>query len=115
MYSEPLTVEQEAEGVLRLTGPLTNDNLPSFQNAVRREDAATIFLDLSGVPYMDSAGLGSLISAYISHHKSGRRVVLTGANDRILKLFEITRVDSLFLMFPSLADAIEALSSSGTA
>jgi anti-sigma B factor antagonist len=91
------------------------ENLPSFQNAVRREGTPTIFLDLTDVPYMDSAGLGSLVSAYISRHKSGQRVVLSGVNDRVLKLFEITRVEPLFLIFPTLGEAIGALLNSGSA
>jgi anti-sigma B factor antagonist len=115
MRSEPLIVEQEDRGILRLRGPLTTENLASFQNAVRRDNASIIFLDLTEVPYMDSAGLGSLVSAYISAQKAGRRVVLTGVNERVAKLFEITRVESLFLMFPSLPDAIDALLNSGMA
>jgi anti-sigma B factor antagonist len=115
MGSEPLIVEQEVPGVLRLRGPLTLENLPSFQNAVRREVTPTIFLDLTEVPYVDSAGLGSLVSAYISRHKSGQRVVLSGVNDRVLNLFEITRVEPLFLIFPTLGDAIGALLNSGSA
>lgn len=115
MSSDPLVAEFEERGVLRLRGPLTTENLPPFQNAVRRDDSAVLFLDLTDVPYMDSAGLGSLVSAYISRNKVGRRVVLTGVNARVLKLFEITRVEQLFLMFPDVHTAIEALSTSGNA
>ena len=120
MAGEPLEVEHVfgatgVQGVLRLKGPLTAENLADFQNAVRRENAPTMILDLSEVPYIDSAGLGSLVGAYISGQKSGRRIALTGVNDRVLHLFEITRVEQLFLIFPSLWDAIEALSNSGHA
>jgi len=115
MGTEPLVVDQDIPGVLRLRGPLTTENVPSFQNAVRREDSPTVFLDLTDVPYVDSAGLGSLVSAYISRHKSGQRVVLAGVNDRVLKLFQITRVEPLFLIFPTIGDAIGALLNSGSA
>jgi anti-sigma B factor antagonist len=120
MATEPLEVEHVfggvgGQGVLRLRGPLTAENLPDFQNAVRRENAPTMILDLTEVPYIDSAGLGSLVGAYISGQKSGRRIALTGVNERVLHLFEITRVEQLFLIFPSLWDAIEALSNSGHA
>jgi anti-anti-sigma factor len=67
-----------------------------------------VILDLTEVPYIDSAGLGSLVSAYITCHKSGCQVVLAGINEQVLKLFEITRTESLFLMFPTLDDAIGA-------
>jgi anti-sigma B factor antagonist len=120
MESERLEVQrlfadEGGGGVLRLIGPLTTNNLADFQNAVRREQVPTIILDLSHVPYIDSAGLGSLVGAYVSGLKSGRRIILTGVNERILNLLEITRMDKLFLIFPSLTDAIEALSNSGNA
>lgn len=120
MESERLEVQrlfadEGGGGVLRLIGPLTTNNLADFQNAVRREQVSTIILDLSHVPYIDSAGLGSLVGAYVSGLKSGRRIILTGVNERILNLLEITRMDKLFLIFPSLTDAIEALSNSGNA
>jgi anti-sigma B factor antagonist len=74
-----------------------------------------MILDFTGVPYLDSSGLGSLVSAYTSCQKSGRRVALTGINQRVLKVFEITKVESIFLMFPTVSDALEALTNAGTA
>ena len=114
MSAEALVFEREP-GMLRLKGPLTTENLALFQNAVRREDTSTVILDLSGVPYIDSAGLGSLISAHVSWQKAGRRVVLSGVNQRVLKLFEITKTEPLFLIFPTPWDAIEALTNAGRA
>ena len=115
MPSESFVVEFEERGVLRLRGPLTTENLPPFQNAVRRDESRVLFLDLSEVPYIDSAGLGSLVSAYISLNKKGRQVILTGVNSRVLRLFEITKVEQLFLMFPDVESALAALNTSGAA
>jgi anti-sigma B factor antagonist len=91
------------------------ENVPPFLNAVRREDAATMILDLSGVPYLDSSGLGCLVSACTTCAKSGRRMALTGVNKRVLKVFEITKMEQIFLMFPTLDDALEAFTNAGTA
>ncbi len=74
-----------------------------------------MILDLTDVPYLDSSGLGSLVSAYVTRQKAGQRVALSGVNDRVLKLFEITRVEPLFLIFPTFDDAITALTTSGHA
>ena len=115
MASEPLQIERLDRGVLSLHGPLTMENVSPFMNAVRREDAPTMILDLTNVPYLDSSGLGSLVSACTTCTKAGRRMALTGVNERVQHLFEITRVEQLFLIFPSLWDAIEALSNSGHA
>jgi len=115
MATEPLVVEHTEDGVLRLKGPLTTENLPFFQNAMRREGAITMILDLSEVPYVDSAGLGSLISTYVSYQKAGRRIVLSGVNKRVLKLFEITKTEPLFLIFPTVWEAIETLTNAAQA
>lgn len=115
MASEPLEVERLDRGVLSLRGPLTIENVSPFMNAVRREDAPTVILDLAGVPYLDSSGLGSLVSACTSCIKSGRRIALTGVNPRVRRVFEITKVEQVLLMFPTLADALEAFTNAGTA
>lgn len=118
--AEPLEIERLGEtggpGILCLRGPLTFENLPPFQNAIRREERfQTVILDLTDVPYVDSSGLGSLVSAYVSRQKAGQRVALSGVNARVLRLFEITKVESLFLMFPTFDDAITAFTSAGHA
>lgn len=115
MVIEPLEVERLERGVLSIRGPLTMENVSPFLNAVRRETAPTMILDLSGVPYVDSSGLGSLVSACTSCTKSGRRMALTGVNRRVMKVFEITKTDNVFLMFPTLGDAIEAFTNAGSA
>jgi anti-anti-sigma factor len=110
-----MEIERLDHGVLSFRGPLTLENTTQFLNAVRRESASTMILDLSGVPYVDSSGLGSLVSACTSALKSGRRIALTGVNKRVLKVFEITRMEQVFLMFPTLSDAVEAFTNAGTA
>jgi anti-anti-sigma factor len=115
MASEPLEVERLDRGVLSLHGPLTMENVTPFLNAVRRENAPTMILDLSGVPYLDSSGLGSLVSACTSCAKAGRRIALTGVNKRVQKVLEITKMERVFLTFPTLSDAIEAFTNAGSA
>src|SRR5258708_31300114 len=115
MRGEPIEIERLDDGVLSLHGPLTMENVSPFLNAVRRENAPTMILDFTGVPYLDSSGLGSLVSAYTSCQKAGRRVALTGVNKRVMKVFEITKVEEIFLMFPTLSDALEAFTNAGTA
>jgi anti-anti-sigma factor len=111
--SEPLVVdrcESYSEEVLTLSGPLTANNSATFQNAMRREEPAdTVILDFSEVPYVDSAGLGLLVSAHVSRQKSGRKMILSGINPRVQKLFEVTRVADLFLIFSTPDEAIAAL------
>jgi anti-sigma B factor antagonist len=113
MNADPLNVEHfgsaTGPGVLCLRGPLVKENINSFQNAVRREDAAeTMILDFSEVPYMDSSGLGSLVNAYFTRQKAGRRVALAGVNDRVFKLLQITKLEDQFLIFSTIDEAVAA-------
>src|SRR6266516_1520945 len=106
----------KGQSVLCLKGPLTIENVSLFQSAIRREESfSTVILDLSDVPYIDSTALGALVSAYVSRQKVGRRVVLSGTSERVSKMLKITSVESLFLTFPTLEDAIGDLTRAGTA
>lgn len=120
MAAEPLIIDRfsgpEGPRVLCLRGPLTLANTSLFQNAIRREESAPmVIVDLSDVPYIDSSGLGSLVSAYVTRRKATRHIALSGVNERVLKLFETTKVEPLFLIFPTLDDAIAALTSTAQA
>jgi anti-sigma B factor antagonist len=102
------TVKRQA--VLWFKGALTRDNDSLFLSAVRREDNfPTLVLDLTDVPYIDSTALGTLVSAYISRHRMGRQVALSGVSDQVSKTLRITKVESLFLLFATLEDALARL------
>jgi anti-sigma B factor antagonist len=106
----------KGQSVLCFKGPLTMENLFLFQNVIgREEDFSTVILDFSDVPYIDSTALGALVAANISCLKAGRRVVLSGVSERVSRMFKITNVESLFLTFPTLEDAIGGLSRAGAA
>ena len=90
--------------VYLLHGPLTLENLFTAQEALRSESPILI-LDLSGVSYVDSAGIGALVQCFASRRKSGRRLLLIAPNDQVQKLFKLTQVDTLLEVFPTLEAA----------
>ena len=71
MLEEPVRFEaldgsREGHRILKLQGALTLHTLFPFQEAVRADKAATLIVDLSGVPFVDSVGIGALVGAYVS-------------------------------------------------
>ncbi|WP_254062437.1 STAS domain-containing protein [Acidobacterium sp. S8] len=92
--------------ILKLEGPLTLSNLFDFQ-AELRKDAATTILDLSDVPYMDSAGMGAIINYYVACQKGGRKLLVAGTNYRVMELFKLTKVDQLITLIESVEAAGE--------
>ena len=109
LSSEKLTFEllngtNPNEHIYRLKGPIVLGNMFAFQEVLRSESVTTI-LDLTDVPYMDSAGLGVLTNSYVSHQKYGRKLLFVGVNERVLALFKITKLDELFEVHPTVEGA----------
>lgn len=92
---ETLTGKSEGTRIIRLTGPLTLQNFFSLQTLLKQGQHKTTILDLSGVPYMDSAGMGAIINYYVSGQRRGEKVIAAGPNFRVLELFKLTKVDGL--------------------
>jgi anti-sigma B factor antagonist len=106
----PLTIER-ADGknpgtrIFRLSGPLTLRNLFELQSELRSSALAPLtVLDLTNVPYMDSAGMGLVMNHYVRCQTNAAKLVVAGANNRIMDLFKVTKVDTVL----PLASTIEA-------
>jgi len=52
-------------------------------------------IDLSGVPYMDSMGLGMIVTHFVGCKNRGIQLTITGVGPRVHELFKIAHVDSL--------------------
>ena len=99
----PIEGANPNQDVYLLQGPVTLSNLLTIQEAFQSRGPVLI-LDLAGVPYVDSAGVGAIVQAVVSRKKQGRRLVLTAPNETVRKLFHLTQVDSLLETYPTLAE-----------
>ncbi len=110
----PLKIDREvgrAGGtqIFHLTGPLTLINIFDLQTEFRRAEPGPLtVLDLTGVPYMDSAGMGVVVNFHVHCQKKGGRFVAAGVGPRIMDLFKITRIDKVISMAATCEEA-EAL------
>jgi anti-anti-sigma factor len=96
--------------IFRLRGPFTQrdmfasmapvvvDNMLNFQSEPSEKLPTLNILDLSEVPYMDSAGLGRIVRHYVHCRGKGVRMVAAGVGARVLELFKITKVDAVIPM-----------------
>jgi len=100
---------RDGQRILTLKGPLNIHTLFDFQNAVRDESAPTLILDLSDVPFIDSAALGALVSAHLSRQKANGKIALAGMNSQVKALLEMTRVSQFFNIYPSVQDAEQVM------
>ena len=86
--------------ILRMKGPLSIHTV-----FVRLETSSSVILDFSGVPYVDSAGLGALVGAHLSAQKSARKLLFAAMNAQAITLLEMTRIRSLFAIYSTLQEA----------
>ncbi len=103
---------RDGHRVLHLRGPLTIANLFEFQRLVREDRSTGLILDFSDVPYVDSAGLGSVLGAYVTRQKDGRKLALVGVSERVRNVFQLTRVDQFFHFHPTIPAAERAMEDS---
>ena len=101
----------QAKGVriMKLVGPFTLKNVFEFQTMVREDSSPVTIVDLTNVPYMDSAALGSILGLHVSCQKDGRRYGLVGVSQRMQTLFRVAGVDGLLTSFESVVDGEQAL------
>lgn len=100
-----LTVTAAGVRIISLRGVLTLGTLFEFQQAARNEMTRPVIVDLTGVPYMDSAGLGALISVYASCQRMEIGFAIVGVAERVRTLMQVTRVENLLPSFPTLSEA----------
>lgn len=91
--------------IFRLNGPLLLTTLDDFQTRVRATVSHNLILDLTGVPYIDSAGIGTLVGIYVRHQRDENGLSPVGVNDRVRSALEISHVDQLFRFFDSMGEA----------
>jgi anti-sigma B factor antagonist len=100
MRDEPLTIQDlsalDDARILKLSGPLTITTLFEFQSLVRANSSPKLILDFANVPYVDSAGVGALVGAYVRHQKEGHSITLADVNERVRGTLKVTQVDSFF-------------------
>ena len=96
--------------MLDLTGRLWILDLPlrDLMNGMLTEGKRYFVLNLAGVEYVDSSGLGQLITIWTSiRNKEGFMTVL-GPTKRVQRLLEITRLNTVFQILESEDQAIQA-------
>jgi anti-anti-sigma factor len=123
----PLTFERE-EGetpgtvVFHFSGPFTARAVFECQSpeAVRKmfdlqlmlssgtPPAVNIF-DLTGVPYMDSSGLGFVVRHYVRCKDKGVQFVAAGLNPNVLELFKLTNIDTVIPIVATVKEGSDPL------
>jgi anti-sigma B factor antagonist len=95
--------------VLELTGRLWILDLPlqDLVNGILSKGRHNFVFDLAGVDYIDSSGLGQFISIWTTVRSRGGHVTILNPSSRVQRLFEITRLNTVFEICKLELDAVE--------
>jgi anti-sigma B factor antagonist len=113
-------VEQRISGdvaVVTLTGDITlnkggNVLLKDKVSSLLQQGHKNIVVDLGGVSYVDSAGLGELVQAYVTTKNREGNLKLLNVTKRLRELLVVTKLLTVFETFDSEADALASFASS---
>ena len=102
---------QPGQRILRLHGALVMTTMFEFQAMVRADASRSLIIDFTNVPYIDSAGLGIVLSHWAHTQRIGVKFAAVGISERVQVLLDMTGVSKLLPQYPTAADAERAFSS----
>ena len=109
-----LTIEEDNRGgggtICRAVGELDAFTVGQFRDTLARlSTSRRLVIDLSGVPFVDSAGLGALVGGIRRVRDHGGDVVLACNRPTLVRLLSMTGVDRIVTVAASAEEAVGAL------
>ena len=108
------TKNEEDLCILTVKGRLgitTENSLRQRVAALVEQSQVHIILDFTGITFMDSSGMSSVLSAMRSVSENQGRICLVCDTRHILRVLRITAIDKLMAIYPTLEEAITAFRS----
>ncbi len=110
-------VEKEVNGVtvVELAGRITlgeeSNQLRTLLKDILSRGKTRLVLDLAEVSYIDSAGLGTLVSGFTSAQNQGANLKLANLTKRFNEQLHITKLVTIFDVYNSVAEAVKSFES----
>ena len=104
-------LQRDRPNVLQLKGEIdlhVSPVITASLTAMIEKKPERVVIDLSDVTYIDSAGLAALIQAMQKVEGYGGRFLLAGLQETVRSIFEISRLDQVFQIFPDTDTALSA-------
>jgi anti-sigma B factor antagonist len=101
----------EDVAVIGLTGDVTAACETELMDAYReagRAEIRGIVLDFTGLDYMNSSGIGLLVTLLVRARREGRQISAYGLSDHYRQIFELTRLDEIISVHAREDDAVAA-------
>ena len=94
--------------IIRLSGEIDLQHSPEMRQLLHEKankSVPAILLDFSEVKYIDSSGLATLVEYYQKSRGYSGQIALAGMNNRVRSVFDLVRLNEIFPIYPSEAEA----------
>jgi anti-sigma B factor antagonist len=98
-------------GVITVHGDVTAASEDALMDAYTRAAEGSpraILLDFSGLEYMNSGGIGLLVTLLVRANRAKQQLLACGLNDHYRQIFELTRLDEAISIYADEAEALAA-------
>jgi anti-anti-sigma factor len=102
--------------VIELKGDVTaacEDQLMDAYREAGREDIRGIVLDFSGLDYMNSSGIGLLVTLLVRAKRAHQQLSAFGLSDHYRQIFSLTRLDEIISVHDDEVAAVSAAAGTG--
>jgi anti-sigma B factor antagonist len=102
---EKLPSSTEALTIYTASGKLSIETVNEFLPRLRAESAQRVILDLNGVSFLDSAGVGALVSIFVSRRSQGKEFGLASLQAQAQAVVTVAGLQNLLPIYKSVEDA----------
>lgn len=100
------TFESDGVMIYQVDGEVNISTSPDLKKQFEKQPAKKVVVDLAKVNYIDSSGLATLVELLKKTKGHGGSLALAGMSEKVKSLFEITKLDKLFPIFPTQQEAV---------
>lgn len=94
--------------VAKLDGRLVLETVTGFLQTMRPQTSPSLILDMSGVSFLDSAGVGALVQLFVHRRNQGQKFALAGLSGQGTAVMQVSGLVKLLPIFASVAEAEHA-------
>ncbi len=105
---EKMPGAQNGDLVTALKGKLSLETVHTFIQTMRPEIATHLVLDMSGVTFLDSSGVGALVSLFVTRQHAGKKLALASLTKQGLAVLQVSGLTKLIPAYPTVEEAISA-------
>jgi anti-anti-sigma factor len=103
---EKQAASTEQRSILLLNGKLSLETVHNFVTTLRPEPAALLILDMSGVTFLDSAGVGALVQLFVHRKSAGKKFALAGLTQQGTAVMQVSGLIKLLPIYPTVVEAL---------